>query len=351
MTNSNITLCPICYSEGKILYKNLSDRQFGAVGSWNVFKCGKCLSLFIDPRPSDDEIIAFYKNYHTHTNKETKTQETVPPKNLISKLTPLKRLLKYSLKLIRNSLLNKEYQYHFHKDTPISKYAYLLSYLNPSWRDTQLANVYYFKHKDNSRLLDVGCGNGDSLYGLGNLGFATFGCDLDAKAVENARRLGANVAVGDLRDIKYPDNKFDRILYNHVIEHTREPLETLMEIHRVLNYDGQLVITTPNSLSLGHSIFKENWRGLETPQHLQIFSPQSLKKVCLDAGFKKVTVFSSWQGSPNMLEESLELSKNRQINFGVKLTNPLWQTLYFILGFVYLLFKNRNEMLVAICYK
>src|ERR1700682_306065 len=47
----------------------------------------------------------------------------------------------------------------------------------------------------------------------------------------------------------------------------------------VLKRDGQLVMTTPNSQSWGHKHYRQDWRGLESPRHLQIFNPRSLLRL------------------------------------------------------------------------
>ena len=51
--------------------------------------------------------------------------------------------------------------------------------------------------------------------------------------------------------------------------------------------------TTPNIQSLGHTLFKDCWRGLEPPRHLQIFSLQSLGNCARQASFKTIKVKSS----------------------------------------------------------
>jgi hypothetical protein len=50
------------------------------------------------------------------------------------------------------------------------------------------------------------------------------------------------------------------------------------------------VLFTPNAASLSHQLFKQDWRGLEPPRHLHVFSTQSLPLVLKRAGFREVTV-------------------------------------------------------------
>ena len=118
------------------------------------------------------------------------------------------------------------------------------------------------------------------------------GVDFDSKAVEGVRiRYGFNVHVGSLESIAYTDNTFDAITMSHVIEHVSNPVALLQECYRILKPGGYLVLVTPNINSWGHAIFKYNWRGLEPPRHLHIFSQSTLQTCVKKAGFYN---FDSW---------------------------------------------------------
>jgi hypothetical protein len=73
---------------------------------------------------------------------------------------------------------------------------------------------------------------------------------------------------------------------SHVIEHVTDPVATLEKCKGLLRQGGRLTVTTPNARSLGHAKFGRNWRGLEPPRHLQIFSPRTLAGCAEQAGFK-----------------------------------------------------------------
>lgn len=49
----------------------------------------------------------------------------------------------------------------------------------------------------------------------------------------------------DLTDIKYPENYFDYILCNHVLEHIPNDKKAIEELYRVLKKDGKAIITVP----------------------------------------------------------------------------------------------------------
>ncbi len=49
----------------------------------------------------------------------------------------------------------------------------------------------------------------------------------------------------DLRNIPVPDNSFDRILFNQVMEHVPDPRAVLVELHRVLKPGGRIFCSAP----------------------------------------------------------------------------------------------------------
>jgi SAM-dependent methyltransferase len=138
------------------------------------------------------------------------------------------------------------------------------------------------------KILDVGCGTGEWLSFMRDLGWAVEGVEFDAAAADVAKQRGITVRCGSLRQQNLPAASYDAITLNHVIEHVPDPIETLSECRRLLKPGGRLVISTPNSASLSHRIFGPNWRGLEPPRHLHVFSMDCLRNALEKAGFKTV---------------------------------------------------------------
>jgi 2-polyprenyl-3-methyl-5-hydroxy-6-metoxy-1,4-benzoquinol methylase len=110
------------------------------------------------------------------------------------------------------------------------------------------------------------------------MGWGVVGVEPDKQAVKVAReRFGLNVLEGVLEEIASPDDTFDAITMNHVVEHLPDPINTFRECGRILKKGGRLVMTTPNIESLGYRMYQEAWRGLEVPRHLFLFSPPTLR--------------------------------------------------------------------------
>ena len=149
------------------------------------------------------------------------------------------------------------------------------------------------------RLLDFGCGNGLFLDLAHERGFACFGVDLAADAVEAARRKpsGANVFHGAPAEVpEIAAGGFDVITMWSVLAHLPRPLEDLRMLRSLLAPGGVLLLLTVNAGSLKLKRQLEAWGGF-TPNHLVMFSPDPLRRLFRDAGFAAV-VMPPWYGEP-----------------------------------------------------
>lgn len=90
-------------------------------------------------------------------------------------------------------------------------------------------------------LLDIGCGKKPYLPLFVNVS-SYIGLELDTP--ENRRRNLADVYY-DGEKLPYPDDSFDNVLCNQVLEHVFEVGDLLHEISRVLKPGGTLLLTVP----------------------------------------------------------------------------------------------------------
>jgi 2-polyprenyl-3-methyl-5-hydroxy-6-metoxy-1,4-benzoquinol methylase len=170
------------------------------------------------------------------------------------------------------------------------------------------------------KLLDVGCGNGEFMVRMRDLGWSVRGVDPDPAAAKQGRSQGLQIFVGTVSDV--PDStRYDVITLNHVIEHVSDPIGLLRECRRRLRPGtGTLVITTPNIKSLGHWWFKRYWRGLEVPRHLFLFSPAALSDCVIRAGLRLSTIRTETRLARMICNPSISAKKGKrkvgdQINF------------------------------------
>lgn len=149
---------------------------------------------------------------------------------------------------------------------------------------------------DNSRILDVGCGEGRHCLGLPLGASATvIGVDLShddltrarAKVPEHndfCRQLGLpltptpHFGVANGQHLPFADHSFDVVICSEVLEHIEPYAEVLEELKRVLKPGGQLVVSVPRQWPerLCWS-FSDEYRN--TPGgHLRIFNAKKLRR-------------------------------------------------------------------------
>lgn len=272
--------CYICGTQGEILYQGVKDRLFGTPGEWNFKKCPDpgCGLVWLDPMPVEEEIGLVYRNYYTHQDTER-----------FSKTWPRR-----TYDLVKEGYLAHKYDYCSASVSTWKKLLGMLMYLHPGRREDVDFNIMYLPANPKGHLLELGCGSGQILKRMQQMGWQVEGVDFDSSAVENARSKGLKVHFGTLEAQNYPDNKFDVIFMSHLLEHIHDPLRLLKDGYRILKPGGQLILVTPNNESLGHKFFKEAWRGLEVPRHLYLFTLKTLQELSRKAGFKvkngKITV-------------------------------------------------------------
>lgn len=332
-------LCPVCGSAGIARYSKMKDTMFGTEGLWSMSECleKKCKTIWLNPTPIVEDIPKMYESYSTHMEYIS----VDVPKN------PVRSLLEN----IRTSLLYHRYGYGNKK--PFAKLLFPLAYLHPGWKDAQEVNIFYLPAHTNGLLLDVGCGSGGSILTMMKKGWRGMGIDFDEKAIEQAKKKGLDVHIGDVFSLHLPDNHVDAILMNHVIEHLPNPKETLIECKRILKKNGVLVAITPNADGFGHAYYKHFWRGLETPTHLQVFTVASLGAIARQAGFADTKQFSSLQGEMYILESSANMKTNGTFDIPQKNISGkiLHQIKWFLLSWAHILLPGSGEVAVIVCRK
>lgn len=178
--------CPICSdtAEKKIISK--VNLIYGT--EYNLVKCLRCGIIFFNPLPTVDQLATFYSASY----------------------------------------------YDF----------------NP-WREQGKGMAFarqLSKWKKSGTFLDVGCATGFFIYGIKNhSSWEVYGTDFGESAIRFAKeKLGLNAFHGDLSDIAFPDEHFDYVHVNNVLEHVPNPVPLLKECHRIVKRDGIFYLSVPN---------------------------------------------------------------------------------------------------------
>ena len=173
------------------------------------------------------------------------------------------------------------------------------------------SSVMWLDASRRGRLLDVGCGSGQFLANMRDLGWEVMGVEPDPEAARVAReKLGLEVCQGTLAESEFPQDSFDVVTMSHVIEHVPDPLGLLKECKGILKPGGRLVLVTPNIESLGARVFGEFWRGWEPPRHLFLFSPRTLSRCVESAGLQNRVLTTPANGARFMWTESRLLRRD-----------------------------------------
>lgn len=254
----NCILCDLNNIE--ILFKK-RDKFNITKDEFFIARCQKCRLLYINPRPSLEEMKKFYpENYSWKDNTKVPSRFT---------------------KLIRN--FERKYRYHLLRN--------------------EVSKVIKYTKKNDGKILDIGCGTGDRLEVFREKGFEIYGIEPYDSADDAKNFLKLNIIKGDLNSVHFFGKSFDIVTMYNVLEHIHNPIQTCKEINRILKDDGYLVIQVPNIDSLQYKIFKRRWSAFDVPRDLYYFNVNTMRLLCKKTGFriKKIDHFMTLFHPPTVV--------------------------------------------------
>jgi len=199
----------------------------------DIFECKQCNLVFVNPRPTIEELKKYY---------ETEYEEG--------------SYILYSESKDIRSVINKK------RIEEISKFSL------------------------KGKLLDVACATGAFLDAALDYDLDTYGVELSTKAANTAKLRHKNIFNGTLEDAHYPDLFFDNVAMFDIIEHFIDPNSTIAEVNRIMQNNGLLIFTTPDISSWHSKLFGKNWIWVIPPEHLNYFSPKSMRYFLEKSGFE-----------------------------------------------------------------
>ena len=144
-----------------------------------------------------------------------------------------------------------------------------------------------------TKVLEIGCGNGEFATNL--QGCVVWGIEPVLKVAELAQQKMDKVLVGTYESVynELPDEFFDVVVCNDVIEHMADPDSFLESIKSKLQPDACLIGSIPNvryAWNLFGMLLKKDWKytdyGTLDRTHLRFFTEKSLRRLFLTHGFK-----------------------------------------------------------------
>lgn len=241
--------CPLCGSEANRPRYQGQDRLLGHAGVFPIVVCLNCGLTYASPRPIN--LTPFYQgDYGPHqaVHPEQQTNGSVSVQDGLPKL----------------------YYDVVQQATPLRQ----------------------------GTLLDIGCGSGDFLVAMHQLGWQVRGYEPDPQAAQRANlKLPASdpqivVTQVDLEQA-FSDNSFDLITLWHVIEHVPNPVQTLATVRRMLKPGGICIVQTPRLDSLEGRLFGPYFCGLDAPRHLCIFTHNTLALAFEKAGWSAPQTYAA----------------------------------------------------------
>lgn len=100
--------------------------------------------------------------------------------------------------------------------------------------------------KPNSKVLDIGCGNGKNIKYLLDNCMEVKGIDFSSKLVEICQEKNLDVIEADMRNLPYQDNTFDYgicIAALHHLQEEKDRIQALNEMIRVCKDGAEILVT------------------------------------------------------------------------------------------------------------
>ncbi len=138
------------------------------------------------------------------------------------------------------------------------------------------------------KMLDIGSSAGFFLTEAKSRSWETVGIEFSSWSKRHAEEhFGLTIYNQPLEKLNWKPEGFDAITMLDVIEQLTDPRQVLAEVKKILKPNGIFVLTTPNIDSAAAKLAKEKWYAI-LPGHLFYFSPKTLEKILIAAGFRIV---------------------------------------------------------------
>lgn len=242
VTLEDIDRCLVCASTDHSEILEGIDTLHGLPGRWSVRRCRACGHGFTSPRPDRDSISLYYPSDYSPFASPIAADDS--------------HGWKAALKRIAGKVLDPR-------------------------------EVAVPADQVPGDALEIGCGSGRFLVELGRRGWRVQGVEPSGTAIAGlASAHGVEVTQGTVDTVDFRPSSFDLVVGLMVLEHLHEPRSDVRRIESWIRPGGTFMGSVPNSASWEFGAFGADWYALQLPTHLSHFTPGSLSKLLVDAGFE-----------------------------------------------------------------
>jgi len=228
--------------------------MFGLAERFTYFQCPECHCLQLKVPPLDPG--RYYpKEYHSFSfNPESKFKHPVvrAARNLVNYFTVFNKSLAGIV-------------------------------FGKTFRNRKLVSLSGIPLTRKSRILDVGCGVGERIYALREIGF------LDVSGVDPyiggdiEYANGVKIMKKSVHDLQ---GTWDVVMYHHSFEHVPEPTLELLAVASLLRKGGVCLLRIPTVSSYAWEHYREHWYQIDAPRHPFLHSVESISFLAEKTGFR-----------------------------------------------------------------
>ncbi|HYS45808.1 MAG TPA: class I SAM-dependent methyltransferase [Rhizomicrobium sp.] len=243
--------CPVCQGPTDIVFHGIYDDRYGYPDLFDLYKCRSCGHRHTPAQFSPEELGQLYTRYYPRGAFDIDSFKAEEERHGLS-----------------------------------------------AWFQGEHASAFR-RVPRNVRILDIGCGVGQTLAYHRNRGCEAYGIEADENVQAIAARHGLNIRKGIFDGSQFESGFFDYVTLDQVAEHVLDPHALMQGVARVLKSGGKAIITTPNPNSFGAWLYGRRWLNWHTPYHMQFYTRRSIRAVAARAGLKLVktetATASEWQ--------------------------------------------------------